>query len=74
VLFILGLGLIIHQARLPRAEFNLSLMVLGALMSGVPGLTQFWSWRTGSEPSSLPAEQSLSQSSLSSPVDTSGSQ
>jgi hypothetical protein len=54
-----GWGLIGHQALLvPPADFNLSLMLLGAALVGVPGIGQLLALRTGGPSSSSPPEGS----------------
>lgn len=69
--FIGGWGLIGHQALLvPPADFNLSLMLLGAALVGVPGVGQLLAMRTGGPSSPSPPEDSPSPS----PSSSSGSE
>ncbi|WP_045742258.1 hypothetical protein [Actinoplanes rectilineatus] len=59
VSYVLGLGLIVHQAGwVDPADFNVVLVVLGAILVGVPGATQLLPWRTGQLPSPDPPEPS----------------
>lgn len=69
--FLGGWGLILHQALVVRpADFNLSLMLLGAALVGVPGVGQLLAMRTGGPSSSSPPEESPSRS----PSSSSGSE
>lgn len=51
-----GWGLIVHQALVvPAADFNLTLVLLGGTLVGIPGVGQLLALRTGGSPSE-PAE------------------
>lgn len=57
--FLGGWGLILHQALFVRpSDFNISLMLLGAALVGVPGVGQLLALRTGGPSSSSPPEDS----------------
>lgn len=57
--FLGGWALILHQALIvPAADFNLSLMLLGAALVGVPGVGQLLALRTGGASGSSPPEDS----------------
>jgi hypothetical protein len=69
--WLLGVGLIIHQAGfVPPEHFNLTLTLVGATLVGVPGASQLLALRFGTapSPSEQPAEGSGSPSPSSSPA------
>jgi hypothetical protein len=67
VLFLLGIFLILYQALIvPPADFNLSLVILGGALVGVPGAAQLWAPRTGGTPSEPPLRESPPRSQRSS--------
>jgi hypothetical protein len=50
--WLLGVGLIVHQAGfVPPQDFNLTLVLLGAALIGVPGVSQLLASRIGPSPS-----------------------
>jgi hypothetical protein len=54
-----GWGLIVHQALVvPAADFNLTLVLLGGTLVGIPGVGQLLALRTGSPPSGDPEPDS----------------
>ena len=56
-----GWGLIVHQAVLvPPADFNLTLVLVGGALVGIPGVGQLLALRTGGSPSEDPSEESPS--------------
>jgi hypothetical protein len=61
-----GWGLIVHQALVvPPQDFNLTLVLLGGTLVGIPGVSQLLALRTGGEPSPVPLEGSPRSSSRS---------
>lgn len=53
ILFGVGTALIIRQGFVvPAQEFNLSAMIFGGIVGGVPGVIELWRLRSGS-PSSI---------------------
>ncbi|GAA2681655.1 hypothetical protein [Actinoplanes palleronii] len=63
-----GWALIVHQAVfVPPADFNLTLVLLGGTLVGIPGVGQLLALRTGSGPLPDPPEESPSPSPLPSP-------
>lgn len=59
VSYIGGWGLILHQALIvPRPDFNLWLLGVGAGLVGAPGVGQLWAMRTAGSPSEPPEEDS----------------
>jgi hypothetical protein len=62
-----GWGLILHQALVvPPADFNLTLVLLGGTLVGIPGVGQLLALRTGGLPSEDPGSESPSPRSSSS--------
>lgn len=62
-----GWGLIVHQALLvPPQDFNLTLVLLGGTLVGIPGVGQLLALRTGGSPSQDPPEGSPRSQSRSS--------
>jgi len=56
-----GWGLILHQALVvPPADFNLTLVLLGGTLVGIPGVGQLLALRTGGLPSDPPGSESPS--------------
>lgn len=54
-----GWGLILHQALVvPPQDFNLTLVLLGGALVGIPGVGQLLAIRTGGSPSPDPPEDS----------------
>lgn len=54
-----GWGLILHQALIvPPKDFNLTLVLLGGALVGIPGVGQLLAIRTGGLPSQDPPEDS----------------
>lgn len=54
-----GWGLIVHQALVvPPQDFNLTLVLLGGTLVGIPGVGQLLALRTGSPPSEDPEPDS----------------
>lgn len=54
-----GWGLILHQALVvPPQDFNLTLVLLGGTLVGIPGVGQLLAIRTGGSPSQDPPEGS----------------
>ena len=54
-----GWGLILHQALfVPPQDFNLSLLLVGGALVGVPGVSQLLAMRTGAGPSASPPPES----------------
>ena len=54
-----GWGLIVHQALfVPAADFNLTLVLLGGTLVGIPGVGQLLALRTGGSPSEDPEPDS----------------
>lgn len=54
-----GWGLIFHQALVvPPQDFNLTLVLLGGTLVGIPGVGQLLALRTGGSPSQDPPEDS----------------
>lgn len=52
VSYLLGWGLILHQALVvPPQDFNLTLVLLGGTLVGIPGVGQLLALRTGGQPS-----------------------
>lgn len=52
ILFTIGAALIIRQGFVvPAQEFNLSAMIFGGVVGGVPGAIELWRLRSGSPPS-----------------------
>lgn len=63
-----GWALIVHQAVfVPPQDFNLTLVLLGGTLVGIPGVSQLLALRTGSGPSPDPPEESSSPSRSPSP-------
>ncbi|GIE35888.1 hypothetical protein Ait01nite_089330 [Actinoplanes italicus] len=61
--WLLGVGLIVHQAGfVPATDFNITLTLLGAVLVGVPGASQLLALRTGGQPSEDPPSESSSPS------------
>jgi hypothetical protein len=59
-----GWGLILHQALVvPPQDFNLTLVLLGGTLVGIPGVGQLLALRTGGPPLPGPPEDSPSPSS-----------
>lgn len=66
--FVLGLGLIVHQALfVPPADFNPYLLAVGAALVGVPGVGQLLAPRTAGRRTQEGSEGSESRSRSSSP-------
>lgn len=62
-----GWGLIVHQAVIvPPQDFNLTLVLVGGALVGVPGVGQLLAARTGGRPSEDPPRGSPPSSSPSS--------
>lgn len=62
-----GWGLILHQALIvPPKDFNLTLVLLGGALVGIPGVGQLLAIRTGGSLSPDPPEDSRSRLSSSS--------
>jgi hypothetical protein len=56
-----GWGLIAHQALVVQPQdFNLTLVLLGGTLVGIPGVGQLLALRTGGSPSEDPPEESPS--------------
>jgi hypothetical protein len=54
-----GWGLIIHQAIVvPPPDFNVTLVLLGGTLVGIPGVSQLLAIRTGGSPSPDPSQES----------------
>ena len=54
-----GWGLILHQALIvPPRDFNLTLVLLGGALVGIPGVGQLLAIRTGGSPSPDRSEES----------------
>lgn len=54
-----GWGLILHQALIvPPKDFNLTLVLLGGALVGIPGVGQLLAIRTGGSPGSDPPGES----------------
>lgn len=54
-----GWGLIVHQALfVPPPDFNLTLVLLGGTLVGIPGVSQLLAIRTGGSPSPDPSPES----------------
>jgi hypothetical protein len=63
-----GWALIVHQAAFVQPQdFNLSLVLLGGMLVGIPGVGQLLALRIGSGPSQDPPEESPSPSRSPSP-------
>jgi hypothetical protein len=61
-----GWGLIVHQALVvPPQDFNLTLVLLGGTLVGIPGVGQLLALRTGGSPSPDQPEDSPPPSSRS---------
>lgn len=64
-----GWGLILHQALVvPPQDFNLTLVLLGGALVGIPGVGQLLAIRTGGSPSPHPREGSRRRRRSSSPT------
>jgi hypothetical protein len=66
--YLLGCGLIIHQALfVSPQDFNLTLVLMGGALVGVPGVSQLLASRIGSSPSPDQRAESPPPSPLPSP-------